>query len=135
VKWFDFSKMRIQRRFATGGSLVLKSVPAGRAAGSGDAFPVCDSEAEGIKIAVSEAALTLNEHSECHVSVCLYSGDALSSIALASWGVPNCPCCANVVDESISAAADAVAMANVRAMDRPPVVTHAIRAPASTCVR
>src|SRR5580704_1698925 len=38
-------------------------------------------------------------------------------MALASWAVPNCPCCAIAAAESVTAAADSAPIVSVRIMD------------------
>ncbi len=88
---------------------------------TGDALPVPGSAAEYIEVAVSKSALSLVEHPESHVPVCLYGRDRLVSMALASSAVPNCPCCANAVSWSAKNV-DVAAMINVRAMDCLPII-------------
>ena len=79
-------------------------------------LPSLSIEAEWIEVTVQESALSVVEHCKRFGLVRFTAAAALSSMALASWAVPNWPCCANVAAESVRAAVDSTPIMSLRIM-------------------
>src|SRR5215472_18490544 len=91
------------------GSLsVLTSVPAGTATGLARAFPSAILKQNGYRSRSLKPPSPLMNIASAMTWSALTAATAFSSIALASWAVPVCPCCANTAVESVRVAAASV---------------------------
>src|SRR5215831_13906479 len=91
------------------GSLsVLTSVPAGTATGLARAFPSAILKQNGYRSRSLKPPSPLMNIASATAWSAFTAATAFSSIALASWAVPVCPCCAHTAGESVRAAAASV---------------------------